>query len=100
GSHCVVYNITTVLNKKAQDSADDIHRIRAEAVKGTCGEIGKLGPLLTLIVEEDEAQPMSFPEGSDYPAMASFLADIPPVTDPALANDIYYQMVGQGSGTS
>mgnify|MGYP000710391416 CR=1 FL=1 len=100
GSHCMVYDITTVLNKKAQENADTIHRIRAEAVEGTCGDIGTLGPLFTLIVEEDEEQPMSFPEGDDYPAMASFLADIPPVTDPSLINDIYYQMVGQGTGTS
>ena len=96
----MVYDITTVLNKKAKENTDAIHKIRAKAVEGTCGDIGTLGPLFTLLVEEDEEQVMSFPEGNDYPAMASFLADIPPVTDPSLMNDIYYQMVGQGSGNT
>ena len=99
GSHCVVYDIATILQNKAQKNADAIHEIRATAVEGTCGDIGKLGPLITLVVEEDE-KIMTFPEGSDYPAMASFLTDIPPVTEPSLMNEIHYQMAGQGSGVS
>jgi hypothetical protein len=41
---------------------------------------------------------MTFPSAADFPPMASYLADIPPVTEPSLQKDIYYEMTGQGDG--
>ncbi len=93
GTHCMVLEITTKLaeaNKNRQQ-----HEARAVLAKGTCGEIGKLGPLLTLVVE-DEARPMHFPHKAEFPPMPAFLADLPPVTNPALQKAIHYEMVEQG----
>lgn len=98
GTYCMVYDITTVMGNSGQKKADSIFQIRAADAAATCGNTDGLGPLLTLVVEENEEKVMSFPEGEDYPALPSYLADIPPVIDPALMREIHYEMVGQGGG--
>lgn len=98
GTHCMVYDITTELNEMAAEVIRDAHEDRAEVVAGTCGidpETG-LGPLFTLVVSERQRE-MNFPSKDEFPRMASYLADIPPVTDPTLLEDIHYEMVEQGT---
>ncbi|NJL27711.1 MAG: multicopper oxidase domain-containing protein [Thermoanaerobaculia bacterium] len=98
GVHCLVHDITTVLDPAADDKIRVALRQRATAAAGTCGidpNTG-LGPLFTLIVE-DRDKPMTFPEQSQFPPMASYLANLPEVTDPSLQKDLYYQMVNQGN---
>jgi FtsP/CotA-like multicopper oxidase with cupredoxin domain len=92
GTHCLVVDITAKLaetNKSRQQ-----HAARAALTQGTCGVSNTLGPLLTLVVQ-DEARPMTFPQPREFPPMASFLADLPPITDPARQRAIRYEMVGQ-----
>tara|TARA_Y100000385_G_scaffold282025_1_gene335781 strand:+ start:1092 stop:3488 length:2397 start_codon:yes stop_codon:yes gene_type:complete len=96
GSHCLVHDITTVIKAKGQQKNRAVWALKAADAGGSCAKAGALGPLLTLIVEDDEEKDMSFPEGDEFPPMARFLADIPPVTDPSLVKNIHYQMVGQG----
>ena len=96
GTHCMVHDITTELNENADRKIRGALVARAADAAGTCGVSGGLGPLFTLVVDDREKE-MTFPE-SDYPAMATYLANIPPVEDPALRRDIYYEMVGQGQG--
>lgn len=98
GTHCVMHAITTRLNEKAGEVILLALRQKAAASEGTCGidpNTG-LGPLFTLVVEDRE-KVMTFPDESQFPPMASYLAGIPPVTDPALQKDVYYQMVNQGN---
>jgi L-ascorbate oxidase len=94
GTHCLVLDITTKL--AAEQKARQQHAARAVLVQGTCGNTGGLGPLLTLVVQ-DEARPMTFPARAEFPPMASFLADLPPVTDPAKQHAVHYEMVNQGT---
>lgn len=96
GTHCLVLDITNTLAEVHQ--ARTALAARAEASTGTCGVTNGLGPLFTLVVDED-AKPMSFPEVGDFPAMPPFLYDIPEVTDPALQRTVFYQMVGQANLT-
>ncbi len=98
GAHCLIYDVTTIMGNEGKEKAEGIFQIRADAAAETCGETNGLGSLLTLVVEEGEAQVMSFPEVEDYPAMPKYLSDIPAVTDPAKRKDIHYQMVNQGGG--
>ena len=97
GAHCLVLDITTRL-AEAQKSREQL-AARAVLVQGTCGVTNGLGPLLTLVVS-DEARPMTFPTRDEFPRMASFLADLPPVTDPAKQRAVHYEMVNQGSLSS
>ena len=94
GAHCLVLDITTKLAEA--NKGREQHAARAALGQGTCGATGGLGPLLTLVVE-DEARPMTFPERADFPPMPRFLADLPPVTDPARQKAIHYEMVNQGT---
>lgn len=94
GTHCMVLDVTTKL-AKANKSREQ-HVERAVLAQSTCGQTGGLGPLLTLVVE-DQAQPMQFPAQADFPPMPPFLADLPKVTDPALQRDIFYEMVNLGN---
>ena len=96
GSHCLVHNITTVMKAKGEQKTRNIWALKAADAGGSCAKAGDVGPLLTLVVEDEEEKVMSFPEGDEYPPMASFLADIPTVSDPSRIKDIHYQMVGQG----
>lgn len=98
GRHCMVYDITTKLHENAAAQVLGANAARSAAVlkSGTCGVTGGLGPLFTLIIEDD-ARAMSFPSPEQFPPMASYLVDIPPVTDPQLQKDVYYQMVSQGT---
>jgi L-ascorbate oxidase len=91
GSHCMVLDITTTLTE-VQKSRQQ-HALRAVLAESTCGTSG-LGPLLTVVVAPD-ARPMTFPAPGDFPPMAPFLADLPPVTDPARQRAIHYEMVNQ-----
>ena len=93
GTHCLVLDITTRL-AEAQRGREQ-HVARAALAQGTCGATNGLGPLLTLVVAAD-ARPMTFPERADFPPMPPFLADLPPVTDPARQRAIHYEMVNQG----
>lgn len=98
GTHCMVYDITTELHETADERIRGAAAQRATVASGTCGldpNTG-LGPLFTLVVE-DRDRPMSFPGPADFPPLAPYLADIPPVTDPALLRDIHYEMVNQGT---
>jgi L-ascorbate oxidase len=98
GTHCMVYDIVTVLHETANEEIRGAQAERAQVSAGTCGidpNTG-LGPLFTLVVERG-SQPMDFPTEEQFPPMASFLADIPPVDDPALQRDIHYEMVNQGN---
>lgn len=98
GVHCMVHTMTTELHEDAQNMIGVAMMQKAEAMAGTCGVDSNsgLGPLFTLIVE-DRDKAMTFPDESQFPPLASYLADIPPVTDPSLQKDVYYQMVGQGA---
>lgn len=95
GRHCIVLDITTVLNEVPDARIRAALAEQAEAAAGTCGVDSGLGPLLTLIVEERE-KPMTFPTETQFPAMAPYLADIPAVASPELDRDIYYEMINQG----
>lgn len=94
GVHCMVLDITTTL-AEAQKSREQ-HAVRAVLTQGTCGIANKLGPLLTLEVT-DEARPMTFPAREDFPRTPGFLADLPPVTDPAKQRAVHYEMLNQGT---
>lgn len=98
GVHCLVHDITTVLNPLAEDTIRVALRQRAAASASSCGVDSNsgLGPLFTLIVE-DRDKPMTFPDQSQFPPMASYLADLPAVTDPSLQKNLFYQMVNQGN---
>lgn len=98
GTHCMVYDITTELHETAEERIGGARAQRAVVTEGTCGvdPTTGLGPLFTLVVE-DRVREMSFPTAAEFPPMPSFLADIPPVTDPALQKAIHYEMVNQGS---
>lgn len=93
GKHCLVVDVTTRLAEANKARAQ--HAARAASSQSTCGLSNGLGPLLTLEVEND-AKPMRMPAQADFPPMASFLADLPPVTDPALQRAVHYEMVNQG----
>jgi L-ascorbate oxidase len=98
GTHCMVYDVTTTLHETAEEEIGGARAERAQVAAGTCGidpNTG-LGPLFTLVVE-DRQREMTFPTVEQFPAMASYLADIPPVTDPSLQKDIHYEMVNQGN---
>lgn len=97
GTHCMVYDITARLNQNADEKIRGALVARATDAAGTCGVSGGLGPLFTLVVEDRE-KTMTFPSSAEYPPMARYLADIPPVTEPALQKNIYYEMAGQGDG--
>ncbi len=94
GTHCMVHDITTELHENARLKIGAAMLERAEAASGTCGVDG-LGPIFTLVVEDRE-KPMTFPTEDQFPPLASYLVDIPPVTDPTLEKDVYYEMVNQG----
>jgi FtsP/CotA-like multicopper oxidase with cupredoxin domain len=94
GTHCLVLDITTKLAGTNKSRAQ--HAARATLVAGTCGDTGKLGPLLTLVVA-GPPRPMSFPAPAAFPAMPAFLADLPPVADPAKQRSIFYEMVNLGN---
>jgi FtsP/CotA-like multicopper oxidase with cupredoxin domain len=94
GKHCMVLDIPTKL-AKANKSREQ-HAARATLAQDTCGQSGGLGPLFTLVVE-DEVKSMQFPGDGDFPALPAFLADLPPVTDPARQKAIHYQMVNLGN---
>jgi FtsP/CotA-like multicopper oxidase with cupredoxin domain len=98
GTHCMVYDITTELGEKAAKVIRDALKAKAAASAGTCGvdASSNLGPLFTLVVE-DRDKPMTYPNKSQFPALASYLADIPEVSDPTLEKDIYYEMAKQGN---
>ncbi|HEX2253978.1 MAG TPA: multicopper oxidase domain-containing protein [Thermoanaerobaculia bacterium] len=98
GTHCMVYDITTELHETAEEEIRGALEERAEVSAGTCGidPNTNLGPLFTLVVEPDTRE-MAYPSPEQFPPMASYLADIPPVTDPALQRDIHYEMVNQGN---
>ena len=94
GTHCMVLHIPTKLAEA--NKARGQHAERAVLVQSTCGQTGGLGPLFTLVVE-DEARPMQFPDKADFPPMPAFLADLPPVTDPARQKELHYEMVNQAN---
>ena len=96
GTHCLVLDITSTLAEVTR--ARQALTARADAATGTCGVTNGLGPLFTLVVEND-AKAMTFPSQADFPATPPFLADIPAVTDPALKRTVFYQMVNQGNLT-
>jgi FtsP/CotA-like multicopper oxidase with cupredoxin domain len=88
-----VLDITT-RGAEAQRSREQ-HAARAALAQGACGGSG-LGPLLTVVVAA-EARPMTFPERADFPPLPPFLADLPPVTEPARQRAIHYEMVDRGT---
>ncbi|MEZ4360903.1 MAG: multicopper oxidase domain-containing protein [Kofleriaceae bacterium] len=94
GTHCLVLDITTKLAELHPARVESA--ARAALVAGTCGVSNNLGPLLTLVVR-DIAQPMTFPTPAQFPKLASFLADLPAVADPARQKAIHYEMVNQGA---
>jgi FtsP/CotA-like multicopper oxidase with cupredoxin domain len=96
GTHCMVLDITNTLAEV--NTARQALAARGAAATGTCGVTNGLGPLFTLVVEEDERK-MEFPSKDDFPASPAFLADIPAVTDAAQQREVFYQMVGQGNLT-
>lgn len=91
GTHCLVLDITSTLAETHR--AGQALAARAAAATGTCGVTNGLGPLFTLVIEDD-AKNMTFPARADFPDAPKFLADIPEVTDPALKRNVFYQMVG------
>ena len=91
GTHCLVLDITARLSDTHR--AEEAHAARAAQSTGTCGVTGGLGPLFTLVIEDD-AKAMTFPAKADFPALPAYLTDIPAVTDPALKRTVFYQMVG------
>lgn len=94
GTHCMMLAITAKLAET--NRAREQHAARALLAQDTCGvdPNSGLGPLFTLVVEPD-ARPMRFPDRAEFPPMASYLADLPPVLDPARMQNIYYEMVSQ-----
>lgn len=101
GTHCMVLDITTVLDDRAKEKIGGGLLQRAEVFAGSCGidPKTKLGPLFTLIVE-DEDKPMRFPSKDEFPKIeqtAPYLADLPEVEDPARNHAIHYEMVNQGN---
>lgn len=93
GKHCLVVDVITRLAEANQARAQ--HAARAALARGTCGVANGLGPLLTLEVA-GAARPMRLPTQAEFPPMASFLADLPPVTDPAQQRAVHYEMINQG----
>lgn len=91
GTHCLVLDITSTL--AGTHRAEKALAARADAATGTCGATNKLGPLFTLVIEDDQ-KAMTFPAAADFPALPGYLTDIPAVTDPALKRTVFYQMVG------
>ena len=96
GTHCLVLDITNTLAEVHR--AEEALAARAAASTGTCGVTGGLGPLFTLVVEDD-ARDMTFPSASDFPSLPPYLSDIPAVTNPAQQRTVFYQMVGQANLT-
>ena len=95
GTHCVVYDVTSKLGENVDELLLGAQQGKVEAFLDVCGLGGK-PPLMTLKVE-DEEKPMVFPDKSQFPKTPPYLADIPPVTNPSLKKDIYYQMAKQGN---
>jgi len=91
GTHCMVHEMTSDLPKKAAKMMDLAMDQKAAMMAGTCGISNGLAPIFTLVVEDGPAKNMTFPEEAQSPRLATYLADIPPVTDTALQKDIYYQ---------
>jgi FtsP/CotA-like multicopper oxidase with cupredoxin domain len=98
GVHCLVLDITATL--AGTNKAREALQARAAATQDTCGVTNGLGPLFTLVIEDD-ARDMRFPDVAEFPAMPGYLSDLPAVTDPALKRTVFYEMVGQAqlSGT-
>ncbi|MEM7049089.1 MAG: multicopper oxidase domain-containing protein [Acidobacteriota bacterium] len=97
GTYCMVHEIRTQLHEEAAAILYSAMQGRANLMAEACGFDASSGtpPLFTVVVE-DRDKAMTFPTQAQFPALASYLADIPPVTDPSLLKDVYYQMVGQG----
>jgi len=95
GTHCLIHDITSKLDKNAGAKKTMDSRAAFAITKGSCGLLKDLGPILTLVVL-DEEKDMAFPDRDQFPTMASYLADIPAVTKPSLKKDIHYEMVKQG----
>jgi FtsP/CotA-like multicopper oxidase with cupredoxin domain len=98
GTHCMVYDVTTELPADTAEEVDEAQEQQATLTAGTCGidPNTNLGPLFTLVIE-DAVREMTFPTPEQFPPMAPYLADIPPVTDPALERDVFYEMFKQAN---
>ena len=94
GVHCMSLEITTEL--AGNDRARQALVSRAATAEGTCGidPNSGLGPLFTLVIDED-AKPMAFPARADFPPTPAFLADIPQVMNTAHQRTVFYEMIGQ-----
>ncbi|HWO19534.1 MAG TPA: hypothetical protein VNO30_12190 [Kofleriaceae bacterium] len=93
GTYCLVLDITARHAEARPNRAQ--HTERAALAQGACGG-GSLGPLLTVVVEGG-ARPMTFPARADFPPLPPFLADLPPVTEPARQRAVHYEMADPGA---